>query len=533
MVFSQKQIVFSDTIDNVNFRQSHLKSANFYRVLFNGYSTFSNAQFTSQADFSYSEFDSSAEFSEAEFDSLVKFSGVKFNSYANFPFAKFKEVFFLGTQFKLLANFTNAQFTSHANFSEAQLINARFINAQFETNAIFSDADFYSSTVFSTQFKSPVFFKNAKFYSAVKFSKDLLSPPDFKIGFKSLADFSGAKFVSQADFSKVEFDSLADFSKVEFDSLADFSGANFDALVKFSEVKFVSQANFSGAKFDSMVDFSEAEFDSIANFSGSKFKSIISFSGVKWNDKAIFRDMTLPSIMNFDDIKKITNEIDFTFCNLDTGQQVCKINLVDTDISKIKLRYSRFALEFPLSVEYEKKSNVYEQLLAMQKKHGFSESFEKLDKEYRSFKYTTKKDSSDIIVLGHVYNFAQKNWWGYGYDKEKVVWNTFILLFIFSLINYRFFQLMNERVYKIDNVWDAYEKRKKTLQKKITVISGISFYPNKLVYTFYYTSLIFFGLKLSIEKINYSHPGGVAYLLFQYTVGLICLAYIANFIILS
>ncbi len=47
----------------------------------------------------------------------------------------------------------------------------------------------------------------------------------------------------------------------------------------------------------------------------------------------------------------------------------------------------------------------------------------------------------------------------------------------------------------------------------------------------YYTGLIFFGLKVEIERLNYTNFLALFYFFSIYTSGLICLGFIANIII--
>ena len=76
---------------------------------------------------------------------------------------------------------------------------------------------------------------------------------------------------------------------------------------------------------------------------------------------------------------------------------------------------------------YEIKANVYEELLANQKTEGSTQSYEILDKEYREFQYTDS-ESQYPQWWGHTLNWIDKNWWGYGYDKELVIRNVLLIL---------------------------------------------------------------------------------------------------------
>ena len=130
----------------------------------------------------------------------------------------------------------------------------------------------------------------------------------------------------------------------------------------------------------------------------------------------------------------------------------------------------------------------------------------------------------------------QHAWWDYGYQKEKIFFWIAWLVLVFTLVNSILFRYMNEKVYKIENVYSTWvpSNSKSSNTKQIEVKSAglkiVSAF-NDFFASFFYTSLIFFGLRLNVDKINFSNPLGVFYLFIQYALGLICLAYLTNFII--
>ena len=51
------------------------------------------------------------------------------------------------------------------------------------------------------------------------------------------------------------------------------------------------------------------------------------------------------------------------------------------------------------------------------------------------------------------------------------------------------------------------------------------------VYCFLYTGFVFWGVKLSIDKLKIKNVYLAVWIIFQYSAGVICLAYLANYII--
>ena len=73
------------------------------------------------------------------------------------------------------------------------------------------------------------------------------------------------------------------------------------------------------------------------------------------------------------------------------------------------------------------------------------------------------------------------------------------------------------------------EKRDKKSRNNFfkRILSAVKYF----TLAFYFTGSIFFGFKMPIGKFDFSKPMGVAYILFIYLSGLICAAYMFNFII--
>ncbi|WKN32154.1 pentapeptide repeat-containing protein [Porifericola rhodea] len=317
------------------------------------------------------------------------------------------------------------------------------------------------------------------------------------------------------------------FKETDFDSLANFTGVNFGSEAIFEKTKFISKADFNRSFFKSNVSLKNVVFGSSGSFSDAKF-----------GGEVLLDSCLLPDTLYFNSVET-AKEIDFTYALTNTLQQSnkkCVIDLYGTDIQKLKFDYSRFKV-LTDSSKYNKAqlSNIYQQLLKMQRDKGFTDGEEDVDKEYRHFKLTYDK-AGFAYLLGAFGSWIQRVWWDYGYHKELIVLWTIVFLLFFTFINIFLFTYLNEKVYKIENIYnpEKYRETSNSISKRSPILTGISLtWFSTLMKSFFYTSLIFFGLKLSIEKIHFEHPGGAMYLIIQYTLGLVCLAYLANFIILS
>jgi hypothetical protein len=387
---------------------------------------------------------------------------------------------------------------------------ADFRKAQFELTANFDDATFALTADFSgSQFASTAYFNYAKF--------------------KSTAVFVETKFASIADFMDAHFDSIAYFNYAKFASTASFSYVKFDSSAYFVETKFDSSAYFYSAKFASTAVFEKAQFASIADFSDVKFDSIAKFSEAEFTDRTIFEGAALPKYLDLSRVTKIATEMDFTASVIVTNNKICYINLTGSAIDKIRFRYNRFKLWFPEedSAGYELKANVYQQLLEKQKAEGFTQSYEKLDKEYREFQYTDPGAGKG--AWGIFLNWVDKNWWEYGYNKELIIRNALLIFLILSFINSFFLKYLITQVY-------SNEKISKLIEKRETK-NGLIRWFDSLRYSIFYTAVIFFSFNFDMDKLNYAgnldgwKVFNLTWFMIIYLGGVVCMAYLANYII--
>lgn len=373
----------------------------------------------------------------------------------------------------------------------------------FRKTTFAAKADFNQRTIDSlANFKRAVFDKDANFYATV---------------FIDTADFSFAKF-SNAVFKLGNFNANANFEKAEFDLIATFSERQFNA-----------NANFIKAEFDSTALFIKTIFNSDANFSNGKFNSYVSFKSAQFMGDTYFQGDTLPEYLDFSNVTKTKYEIDLTKSIINPKYKTCNINLTDAAIDKFRFSYKRFKLWFPVedATGYDLKANVYEELLKKQKDEGFTQSYEILDKEYREFQYTDP--GAEKGEWGKFLNWVEKNWWGYGYDKELIIRNALIIFLILSFINSFFLKYLITQVY-------SNEKISKLIEKRETKNGFIKWF-DSLRYSIFYTAVIFFSFNFDMEKLNYAgnldgwKVLNLTWFMLIYLGGVVCMAYLANFII--
>jgi uncharacterized protein YjbI with pentapeptide repeats len=315
------------------------------------------------------------------------------------------------------------------------------------------------------------------------------------------------------------------YSTITFNKEASFNNIIFQNKAIFNQDTFWNKANFSGSIFFDRVNFSFAVFQKQADFSNIIFRKQADFSNLILSDSArfIFNNTLLPDTINFSNINNIQNEIDLSVIRFrdtsryDSLSDTYKnskwhfINLYKSDISKFHLDYYHFRLllldENCNLLSIDETKSVYEILLKNFKDRGQMDSYESLDIEYHDYLYR---------------NWKLLRWWNlYGYRKQWVFIWIGIFLFFFSVITMLFIDKLNRKdngVYFVP-----------TIPENIKIDSIKNAF-RRFWYSFMYTSTVFFLFSLKIENINFK-KGGIIYVIIVYTIGLLCLGYLANFVL--
>lgn len=344
---------------------------------------------------------------------------------------------------------------------------------------------------------------------------------------KQPASFRSSTFQQMVYLDSVQFDKMASFSSANFIEGTEVIGATFNDYCDFTSTVFSKGVDFTGVKFRQQTDFSGSNFLSTVDFSEAAFYGKTSFNNLQFSPatELIFAGCFLPDTIDFSyNTQKLNSEIDLTVAKFrDSGLITEKphfIVLYKSDISQFHLDYIHFRLLVPDSVKSpddaikrrvsdDEKESMYEGLLNNFNLHGQKESYRKLDIEYRHFKFYKKWWTIPFYWIDLV-------WWNFGYTKELVFLWTIFLILLYSTINYPRLEYLNNNVYTVDKIPEDYSN-----------ISG----PRRFWYSFVYTAVLFFKFTLNTEKLKFNHIGATIYILAIYTSGLVCLAYMANFII--
>lgn len=255
--------------------------------------------------------------------------------------------------------------------------------------------------------------------------------------------------------------------------------------------------------------------------------NVIILSNIKLDGNISFLGVPLPKILQLDNLSFTNPEsrIDLTSFQYSDSSK-CQLILGDFDYTKVKLNYQYFNLFFRTDtlgkefVSNDRKENIYTYLLEEQKRDGFSIGQEKLDKEFKVFKYNRNGS-----LLGKFANLLDRWWWDYGYNKKLIVLRSMEIMFFFFMINLLLFSKLiysgytiKQFIYADQMLTDKYGRQWKRI-------------PFKAFYCLLYTGYIFWGLKIDVEKIKLENIVLAIWIIFQYLTGIICIAWIAYYIV--
>jgi uncharacterized protein YjbI with pentapeptide repeats len=391
----------------------------------------------------------------------------------------------IGPEHKLNQNtiFFNKPFTLRKDHLRYFRIKGSFLQHMTIDSSIFNQDDFYiDSTDFDTLFITGSTFKGSVVFRNVHIR-------DFHF---SKNDFPGNLIFIDCEIPNISIE----YSKVK-------GGVDFINCT-------LGNLNFEGSFFEKGVSLSKNMIEGKINFDACTFFENLNLSELrtKAETRMSFISTVLPDTFDFSGNAILPDTVNLaSVSTLPVFNRKCRILLDGTDISKLRINYNLYKLIFSKELTIDQRENIYEGLLQNLKTHSYQQSYEALDIEYRRF-------HAKQGTFGFLW-WVPEYWWQYGYDRLNVFKIVFWSVLILTLLNYIFLNYMVSKIYSIEKMPVYYRK----------------WSWSRLWFSFVYTCIIFFSLSLKIDNINFKQKRGSVYLMMIYVFGIICLAYMANYLI--
>ena len=303
----------------------------------------------------------------------------------------------------------------------------------------------------------------------------------------------------------------------------------------------INGLNISSSFFIDSSEFmiNNGTFDSVAYISNSGFSNGIIMNDVEFRDDFLFRNSVtadlklndvqfakncdfsgskLPQAIILNNVS-IKEKLDLTTFIYEPEQGLCKLFINNTNVNNLLLDYLYFDLQLASSNSSSENDYIYNTLLKIQKENNFTMGYKKLDIEYR-------RSKNNFLV-----DEIMSRWDNYGYDKKRIFGNTLIWFSIFFTLISIYFKFFITQVYCPQGLTGI----KNTISNQGN-ISNVRLYS----YAFIYTFIVFFWFRIEIKNFNIrgnTHQVmswkkvGVVWILLAHIMGIICTAYLANYII--
>jgi hypothetical protein len=331
---------------------------------------------------------------------------------------------------------------------------------------------------------------------------------------KKLAETNFGNFLIMKfpDRAKFIFLAKAKFQKISISSSTWFSASNLKG-------NFLALESFNNDRIyfdDSQIDTLLIGGSSLGHIYCSEMElKRIQLIGDTINSKIDFIGSTMPKSIELNSLVFIKDgEIDLSNFNYTTPAK-CQLDLSSVEMSKINFNYALYDIK--LERDVGKKESFYKQLLDNQNKYGYKDGYQRADIEFRSLENEKKG------LYGNLLNILQAHWNNFGYNKEyifRIGFLTFLITYVLNLFCY--FSLVN-------NAYTIPEFKKANSQLiNHSRYKRVIYY---LIYCLLYTGIVFWGLRISIDKIKFSKGDLAIWIIIQYIVGLIIIAFIANVVI--
>lgn len=307
-------------------------------------------------------------------------------------------------------------------------------------------------------------------------------------------------------------DGITNIIKSSLNELTAFSVAyDFKLLIMDSEIRELNVERIPNVYIDT-----QSKIGKMSILSGS----VVSFTNILIRESStIDTDTVYIDNVHFQDLAILKLYFDLANKNTSNALHLCFNNQPDLEHYNFDYGLTNiYTQPFFLDMDSTK---FYKDLIEMQRKYNYIDGMKRAEIEF------------DTYVLSHGNFFFRSivlpiriHWDYFGYNKELIFRNTLMLFSFFLLINLIFFVRVYEDVYPIESLQIYYDKI-----FPLSTHNPFEFIYKAFPYSFYFTAVVFFGLKMNLETLKLSFKGWALYLYIQYIVGLICLAYLVNFVI--
>lgn len=295
-------------------------------------------------------------------------------------------------------------------------------------------------------------------------------------------------FLDSVIFNNSDFRDLLVLFSNNLDKPLLVTNCNIGKNLNLEGTTFYESVRINNNMIYGRINIIDCKFSDTVDLRGNNIVDSIQCGIFLRNCKSLRRGKKIPILVNSSSANKIVYD-----------QNYCQIILdKNMDIEEAGLIYAFYQKNY--------------------KEKGLYKTFEDLENQYMEFLYYRS-----TLLEKAVYWFRY-NWNEFGHNNSRIIYWTLSLILLFTLINFLLFDYMLTRVYPL-----PYFSQLTTLvYNSINIPTKIL---NKLYGSLVFTVLIFFGINIKADEIRYEHRLGVLLLTLNYLFGILCLIYIAAYVI--
>jgi hypothetical protein len=170
--------------------------------------------------------------------------------------------------------------------------------------------------------------------------------------------------------------------------------------------------------------------------------------------------------------------------------------------------------------------SLYHTVLKKFEENGQSDNYLRLYRHKKNFEAASAASGSFLKKLGGQLNYfftytLQDWWWGFGFQKEKIFRNTFLIFLLWIMLGSVCFKgILKEypAVFEDKTLADQFNDRRTNLLSRIGIsIIGIA--------------ILFFGIEFKANQLKFNNRVLSVLIVSIYLSGLVCLGFLANLIL--
>lgn len=231
-------------------------------------------------------------------------------------------------------------------------------------------------------------------------------------------------FHSKANFTSSTFKKSFSLAKSTFEKKANFSNSVFHKGINLSWSRFSKSLSFQHAVFFENSNLSHATFDHGLNLSGASLHGNINLSKSFINGEINLKNFSIVG----------NSKLDLTRITTYKKNKDIPINLEGTTLANLAFNYRYFHLYFDKGTSHYQKIRTYTNLLEYLKKEGQTKGYNKLLREFRSYRLQYNKHYISDSISNH--------FWSYGTDMAQALRWILTLYVIFTIINASIFPIL-------------------------------------------------------------------------------------------